>query len=165
MAGLVSAIHDFNAQDVGARNKCGHDEEGVTPQRLVEIAIEILQGPRCRWRGAEGRAGTGCPAPRWRPGARSGSRRRRERSRASTTDPRRGADRRGFSFGDLDREHVAEAVLHLPGRNVVAGMLRQAGIEHAGDLRMGRETFGEIEGAFRLGAGAKCSVRMPRIRR
>src|SRR5215218_10459802 len=35
-------------------------------------------------------------------------------------DPRGRADRRGLAVRDLDREHVAEAVLHLPGGDVMA---------------------------------------------
>ena len=46
------------------------------------------------------------------------------------------------------------------------GMLRQAGIEHAGDVRMRGQALGEGHERFAACAAARrCSVRMPRISR
>ena len=55
-----------------------------------------------------------------------------------------------LAAGDLDRQHGAEAALHLARGDVVAGMLRQARVEHAGDVRMRRQALGERLSARRL---------------
>jgi benzoate membrane transport protein len=72
-------------------------------------------------------------------------------------EPDRGRrrDRAGLSAEHLHGKHVAEAVLHLPGGKVVAGMLGQARIEHARDRRMGREAEREIRRSGRLGRSAQ----------
>ena len=44
-----------------------------------------------------------------------------------------------------DRQHAAEAALHLPRGQLVARDGRQAGIEHLGDARMIGEALGQIQ--------------------
>jgi hypothetical protein len=45
MAGLVPAIHVFSVRkDVGARNKCGHDERVSSPPLLREPDAAEHQG-------------------------------------------------------------------------------------------------------------------------
>ena len=57
-----------------------------------------------------------------------------ERGRAlPQAHPRGGRDRSLGAAADADRQHAAKAALHLPARDVVAGMMRQSGIKHGGD--------------------------------
>ncbi len=82
-------------------------------QRPVEIGVEvvgILDADEIR---QQGRTGHGVPAPRSRRGARSGSRRRRARSRASTARPRPPRPPPRTRRRRPDRQHRAEAALHL----------------------------------------------------
>ena len=63
----------------------GHDDGA--PARCSQIEEQVRRHLRARPKAAAGRRDTACPRPRSRRDARSGSRRRRARSRASRFDP------------------------------------------------------------------------------
>ena len=76
--------------------------------------------------------------------------------------PRRGRDRRGLAARDPDRQHDAEAALHLPRRDRVARVARQARIEHAGDVRVPASrsaSVGRLAPEPRARAEAACACR------
>ncbi len=76
-----------------------------------------------------------------------------ERGRAfPDLDPSRGGDRGGLAVPRAapwwttfyaDRQHAAEAALHLLRGDRMAGMARQAGIKHFDHTRMGRHCLGD----------------------
>ena len=69
--------------------------------------------------------------------------------------PRGGRDRSLGAAADADRQHAAEAALHLPARDVVAGMMRQPGIKHGGDGRVIGEAGRELHRVVGRGAHAQ----------
>ena len=64
-------------------------------------------------------------------------------------DPCGAANRRGFAAFDPDREHAAEAALHLaPGQRMLR-MAGEPGIEHLGDGGVALEVLGEMKRVHR----------------
>ena len=90
------------------------------------------------------------PAPRSRPDARSGFRRLRAKWRASTVSPAPPCGSRPLRRPRPEPTACSRIRSPSGAPPLVAGMLRQARIEHAGDARMGRQALREALGAFRL---------------
>ena len=65
-----------------------------------------------------------------------------------------GGDRRGLAALHAHRQHAAEAALHLPRGDGVAGMRREARIEHGRDARVPREVLRDRHGGGALVAHA-----------
>ena len=81
------------------------------------------------------------------------------------SDPRRGRDRRLGAAAHADRQHAAEAAVHLPARDIMAGMVRQPGIEDGGDGRMIGKPVRELQRVAAAARTRRSRVRMPRISR
>ena len=76
--------------------------------------------------------------------------------------PGRGRDRRRLAARDAERQHAAEAALHLARRDRVARMLGQARVEHLRDVRVARERSARNSALAEARATRRYSVRMPR---
>ena len=69
--------------------------------------------------------------------------------------PRGGGDRSLGAAAHADRQHAAEPALHLAASEIVAWMMRQAGIKHGGDGRVIGEAGRELHRIVRGGAHAQ----------
>ena len=112
----------------------GHRARPSAPRRDREKVLPILDPVDSRSRSG----GQGCPDLRSRRGARSGFRRRRARWRASISSPGRRSRSRRARRPRPGSTAWCRSRPPSGARDVVARVLRQAGVEHAGDVRMRR---------------------------